>query len=131
MKSYIYRLFILLAIAGTTFSCEVLDLEVETTPNAITPEQSDISNSLNNIQLEATAVFGNVSDEGMELTRMTALTGSPIYQAAFGPTQFDAAWNNIYSDLLIDVLNLIPVAETQSAFNHTAVAKILLAYTMT
>ncbi|NJL13977.1 MAG: SusD/RagB family nutrient-binding outer membrane lipoprotein [Microscillaceae bacterium] len=127
MKSIFNKLFALFLVFAT--SCEVLDTDVQDTPNALRPDQFDVNLLLNNVQLSTVTFFQGMTDEGMEVTRMIHMFG-PLYQNAYFPENFDANWSTAYATVLADIRTLIPQAEDLGAWRHTAVARILESYVL-
>lgn len=125
MKSIFNKIFLLFLVFIT--SCEALDLEVEDSPNALRPDQFDINLLLNNVQLGTVGFFQGLTDEGMEVTRMTHMFG-PLYQNAYFPETFSGNWSTAYATVLADIRALVPEAEELGAWRHTAVARILESY---
>ncbi|WP_282054599.1 SusD/RagB family nutrient-binding outer membrane lipoprotein [Maribacter luteus] len=126
----------LIAFSG----CESTQLEILNDPNALTPEQADIDLFLNNIQLgtvyffesDNTDNFNGVSEMGAKVSRLLAMTAGNQYVNAYVPESMNEVWEDAYSDVLIDVHTMIPLAEEQELWTHIAYAQILEAYvTMT
>ena len=129
LKNNIYRSIALVSILFTLNSCETLELELLESPNALTPQSSDIDFYLNAMQLNMASFFNGVTDEGMQLTRMTHLYG-PFYENAYTTTQMSGPWNTAYANIFTDYDNMVPRAEEKSWETHIGIAKIIKAYAM-
>lgn len=110
-------------------SCETAELEILDSPNAPTPSQGDTDFYLNNVQTTLAAFFSGVSDDGMEVTRLSHMFG-PTYANAYDPAEFNAIWSNAYAGILIDIRNLTPVATESERFTHLAISQAIEAYVM-
>ena len=129
LKNNIYRSIAVVSILFTLNSCETLELEILESPNALTPQSSDIDFYLNAMQLNMTSFFNGVTDEGMQLTRMTHLYG-PFYENAYSTTQMSGPWNTAYANIFTDYDNMVPRAEEKGWETHIGIAKIIKAYAM-
>lgn len=122
--------------------CEVIDSDLLNSPNAVTPENVDVDFLLNNIQLQFVApttnesgvttiegVYSGAAEKGGELTRYRRLFGS-TYASAYTPQDLDAIHETAYASVLIDVQNLIPIAEENNQFFHIGMAQFFKAFTM-
>jgi hypothetical protein len=106
------------------------DLDQLDNPNNLSPSQSDPNFVLNAIQLGVRDTFITLSENGMANTRILALTGGSTYATAFAATSFDDVWTNAYSSVLINSKILIEQAAEKQLYFHSAVTKILQAYTL-
>ena len=129
LKNNIYRSIAVVSILFTLNSCETLELEILESPNALTPQSSDIDFYLNAMQLNMASFFNGVTDEGMQLTRMTHLYG-PFYENAYTTTQMSGPWNTAYANIFTDYDNMVPRAEEKGWETHIGIAKIIKAYAM-
>lgn len=128
MKS-IYRIATVLLLMIFTVQCEVIDSDLLNDPNNPSPANVDPDFLINNIQIEAKNVFRGASFDGAEMTRMLYMFGA-TYEDAYASQDFDAIYNDAYSDLFIDVENLLPIAEERQLFFHSGIAKTLKAFGM-
>ena len=110
LKNNIYRSIAIVSVLFTLNSCETIELELLESPNALTPVSSDIDFYLNAMQLNMGSFFSGVTDEGMQLTRMTHLFG-PFYENAYSTTQMSGPWNTAYANIFTDYDNMVPRAE--------------------
>lgn len=110
-----------------TVKCGLLEDDLLDNPLAISPEQVSPDFLLNNIQLQAHNFWSNGPElRGRQLTRMTHLQGAN-YQTAFSGEAFNGAWGNAYNGALIDIQNLLPIAEENGLNFHSGIAKVLQA----
>jgi len=123
MKKFI-KLFIL--INGLLFLA-ACDLDLLDNPNAVTSQNTDINYLLNAIELNFRGHFNGFSGEGMALTRILHKGGAVNYENGVGPNNYSGVWNNAYSNLLIDIKNLIPLAEAGGLLVHAGIAKTIRA----
>jgi len=79
--------------------------------------------------LNMASFFNGVTDEGMQLTRMTHLYG-PFYENAYSTTQMSGPWNTAYANIFTDYDNMVPRAEEKGWETHIGIAKIIKAYAM-
>ena len=128
-KNKIISSITVLTVLFSLNSCETLELEILESPNALTPASSDIDFYLNAMQLNMGSFFNGVKDEGMQLTRMTHLSG-PFYENAYATTQMSGPWNDAYSDIFTDFSNMVPRAVEKGWETHIGIAKFIKAYAM-
>jgi len=81
------------------------------------------------MQLNMGSFFSGVTDEGMQLTRMTHLYG-PFYENAYSTTQMSGPWNTAYANIFTDYDNMVPRAEEKGWETHIGIAKVIKAYAM-
>lgn len=117
--------------------CETTDLDVQPNPNFLSPEQSDIDFFLNSIQIRVANLHSGTegraengwSQFGMEPVRIQHGFG-PTYRDFYDPGDFDQIWDDMYSELLIDIRTMTPLAQEAELFTHVAIGQILEAYAM-
>lgn len=125
----VYKIATVLFLMLFTVQCEVIDSDLLTDPNNPSPANVDPDFLINNIQIEARNVFRGASFDGAEMTRMLYMFGS-TYEDAYSSQDFDGIYGNAYSDLFIDVQNLLPITEERQLFFHAGIAKTLQAFGM-
>ncbi|WP_019668200.1 SusD/RagB family nutrient-binding outer membrane lipoprotein [Eudoraea adriatica] len=133
--------FIGLAFIATSMllinGCETTELNVQPNPNFLSPEQSDIDFFLNSIQIRLANLHSGTEGRGengwaqfgMEPVRMQHGFG-PTYREFYDPGDFDQIWDDMYSELLIDIRTMTPLAEESELFTHVAIGQIIEAYAM-
>jgi hypothetical protein len=117
--------------------CETTELDVKANPNFLSPEQSDINFFLNSIQIKLANLHSGTegraengwSQFGMEPVRIQHGFG-PTYRDFYDPGDYDQVWDDMYSELLIDIRTMTPLAEESELFTHVAIGQILEAYAM-
>lgn len=105
----IHKLSILLVVFMLS-SCELTDLDHLDNPNAVTPENAELSLFFNAVQLDFKDFFHWASERTMTVVRMRAMTGGNTYNNSFAATTFNINWNLAYADLLPDLNELINIA---------------------
>jgi hypothetical protein len=141
MKSF-YKIVAATVLMLFAVQCEVIDSDLLNSPNAVTPGNVDVDFLLNNIQLEFVApttnesgvttiegIYSGAAEKGGELVRYRRLFGS-TYASAYQPQDLDAIHETAYASVLIDVQNLIPIAEENNQFFHIGMAQFFQAYTL-
>jgi hypothetical protein len=130
--------FILPVIIGIVFyGCEVTDLNVQDSPNDVSPSGADIDFFLNNIQKGAAdfitgiegSGFDGMSEFGMEATRMLHGFG-PSYQELNSPGDFSQIWADAYSSVLVDIKAMNDVAIPAEYYTHIGIGQVIEAYIM-
>ena len=128
---FITKILIITFLLGVTNACDNLDLDLQTDPNAITPEKASLNDLYNNIQIELEDVFRRSEIIPGRAARMYHAAGFS-YVAFTTPTSFNTLWGNAYNDLYLDVQALNDLSEAaDTPFDiHDGTAKIMKAYTM-
>lgn len=127
LKQIVFKGSLALAVLLGVASCETTQLEILDNPNALSPGQSDLNLFLNSIQLSTNTFFFQVTEEGMEVTRMLHMFG-PTYINAYSSNQFNGPWSTAYAGVFADVNAMIPVAEEKGFYTHIGIAQILKSY---
>jgi len=107
-------------------SCE---LDLQESPNNLSPEDANPDFLLNNVQLSFRNTYNGFHGIGANLSRMEDLFGSN-YQNAYQATSFDGIWENAYAGLLVDADVLTEIGVERELFHHAGIAQILSAYTL-
>lgn len=136
INMYYKRAFILLGLLVGVSACESTQLGLLDNPNALTPEQADIDLFLNNIQLGTVFFYesdntdneNSVNEMGQKVCRLLAMTAGNQYVNAYTPIDMDEIWEDAYSDVLIDVRTMVPLAEEAELWTHVAIGQLLEAY---
>ncbi|UJH66498.1 SusD/RagB family nutrient-binding outer membrane lipoprotein [Allomuricauda sp. SCSIO 65647] len=121
-----------------TNGCETTGLEVVPSPNFLNPEQADVDFFLNSIQQLVAKLHSGTEGRaengwaqfGMEAVRIQHQFG-PTYRESYEPSDFDQIWDDAYSEALIDIRTMNPLAEEAGQFTHLAIGQILEAYIIT
>jgi hypothetical protein len=101
-KIYKYLLITVLAMGTVFYSCETIELENLTSPNALSPDQADANALLNSIQRAYRASQITFNDRSGELTRIDYM-GSRDYFSAYPSATLNGPWQNLYSSMLPDI----------------------------
>lgn len=131
MKKINKYLLIAIVSLGTVFySCETLELEQLTSPNALSPDKANASLLLNTIQLDYWGAVAQFNDNGAALARIDYLFGRNYFNA-LGPATLNFAWGNLYSDMIPDIANIesLHSAENNLSF-HLGASKVMQAHLM-
>ncbi len=128
---FLYK-FLLILPVFLVASCELTNLDLRESPNAVAPENAELSLFFNNVQLDFNSFYLGVSSLTQDLVRMEAMTGGNTYNNAYGPTTFNGAWNNAYAELLPDLDKIIEIADDAEAGIpiYSGAAKIMKAYVL-
>lgn len=126
---FINKLALIAFLMLFTVQCNLIDSDSLDNPNALAPEQVNPDFLLNNIQFQARGVHRSAASFGADLTRMRYMFGD-TYGNAFVSQSFNGFYTSAYSNVLIDIKNLLEITEEQELHFHTGMAKILQAYTM-
>lgn len=127
--SKINKITVLASILGI-LSCDTLELDLLDSPNALNNTNASADFYSNAIQLSLKDFFFEVTEPGMEVTRILHMFG-PLYQNAYQPSLLDDAWEYTYSEIMADVRSLQPLAEADELFTHLAIAQVAEAYAVT
>lgn len=101
----------LIALTSLIFlgSCsDLTDLDINTNPNAVAPENAEVGFLYNQIELTFNSIFQNTWTVA-PATRMRAMT-SYFYREQFSNESFSGLWTNVYANLFPDVDALILAA---------------------
>jgi len=129
MKKYnsIKKLFFLSSLIFVVNGCETVELDLLDSPNALNPSTANPEFYVNAIQLNLKNFFFQVTEPGMETTRILHMFG-PLYQNAYQPSDLDSAWSIAYSGIMPDVRALQAVSEEQGLYTHLAIGQLAEAY---
>ena len=117
--------------AGTMFySCETMELEDLTDPNALSPDLADADLLLNTIQVNYLGAMQDMQFNGAALGRISHM-GGRVYYENFGGGTVSGAWGALYSGILpdIDAIELQNGEENLLAF-HLGISKAMAAHIM-
>lgn len=120
------------AVSLVLIGCETTELNLQDSPNAVTPASADPQLLLNNIQhnFVSALAYNEDNEDGLnvraaEFVRMQHLFGA--YAGPFSLTsgKLDDIWTAMYRETLRDISILIPLSEERNLKGYTAVAKII------
>lgn len=128
---FLYRTFVVAFLVLFTAQCTLIDEELLDSPNSVSPSAVNPDFLLNSIQVEARNIYRTAAGVGANLSRMRHLGGT-TFGNAYSPESFSAVYSNAYSDLFIDVQNLLPLVDNpeRGLYFHAGIARTLKAYTM-
>ena len=140
MKNKLIMLFktlsIIIAVSLILISCETTELDLQDSPNVVSPASADPQQLLNNVQLkfvEALA-YNEDNEDGLnvrasEFVRMQHLFGAYAGPFSLSSGRLDDVWENLYRETLRDISILVPLSEKRELKGFTAVAKIMRSWT--
>ncbi len=123
---FITRILLLAGVLGFA-SCNLTELDFEN-PNQVTPDQANLDDLYNSVQLNFNQFYGNYWGETASMVRMIAAIGGYNYFTNFQPQLYNNGWFNAYADFLPDAEAVIANAEAQGFNIHSGTAKIMEAY---
>ena len=113
-------------------SCELTNLDHLDSPNAVTPENAELSLFFNAVQLDFEDFVYWASNRTAPLTRMTAMTGGNTYNNSFTAITYNINWDRAYARLLPDLNEIISIADDPESGIpiYAGAAKCFKAYTL-
>jgi hypothetical protein len=126
---FLNKLLIILLALSLTACSDILDLDLQDNPNAVTPENASLNDLYNNIQLNFVGTFLSAQFTAGASARMYH-AGGGTYEDFAPPEQLDGLWTNAYTNLFPDIDALLAIAEPGGFDVHAGSAKIMKAYTM-
>lgn len=134
MKNTFFKFFLTVAVFMTMASCKDFDLEAGLeNPNEVSVAQLDQDLLMNQIATEFAITFEEMTDKGMELTRMKALTsdgGGDKYENAYQPQSFDDIWTYSYQRVLNQIDILLAKTDAAGFTVHSGAGRVLKAFTL-
>ena len=108
-------------------SCETLDLDLTSNPNALGPDQASADLFINAIQEDFAYFVDGLGDPGLRLTRQ--LHGFfRDYDNAYTPISWDGVWSNAYQGIMEDIRLMNILAEEAGLTYYTAMSQVFQAY---
>src|SRR5258708_28569467 len=102
MKKIKKSIIILVAVLLVS-ACDLNKLD---NPSLLSASNADVALLLNGTQINFADFFYNISDAGMQVTRLIHLYG-PIYDNYFVPTYYNYIWQAAYTNMLVNTSNII------------------------
>ena len=129
-KIYKYLLLTMLTTGTLFYSCETVELEQLTSPNALSPTQADVNLLLNRVQMEYVFSMSTFNDRGADLGRIDYMFGLNYFDN-FGSGTVQGPWTNLYGDMIPDIaaIEAQHSADNDLSF-HLGVSKVLQAHIM-
>lgn len=120
------KIFLLITLVFFT-AC---DLDLLDDPNSPSPDNLDVNFTLNQIQVNFSDFFEEVTEPTAEAVRLEYMFNT--YEANFISTNANLsnAWRIAYANLLTDFNTLIPIAEANGQLAHAGVARVLKGYVL-
>lgn len=127
----IYKYFLLTILATSTVfvSCETTELELLTSPNALSPDQADPDFLLNSIQMDYVDAITDFNNLSAQLTRIDYFNGLNYFND-LGSGTLTSPWNRLYADIIPDLAAIEgqQATSTSDLSFHIAVSKTLEAH---
>ena len=127
---FLNKILFLILVLGIGTSCEDLELDKLDSPNIVSPDQANVDDLFNQLQLDFTDVVEQADFFGGVMSRMRHSSGGFTYNAVFAPTSFNFLWQEAYSGMFPDVDKIIELASERGLTIHIGASKILKAYAM-
>ncbi len=111
---------------------DLYDLNERENPNEPTPDQANVNDLFNRVQLDFVDFFEQTWGTAGNITRMYAATGAYDYFTNFGPTDYNVLWRNAYSEMLQDVNAIEAIASDPDRVldYHVGASKVLKAHVL-
>lgn len=124
MKKLFRIATLVVAVALVSVSCELAELDYEN-PNQVTPDQANLNDLYNSVQLEFVEFYEDYWNEPAEMARMISATGGFTYFNNDGPESFNNGWTTAYAEFLPDVRSTIENATARNLPIHSGSAKVM------
>ena len=122
----IYKV-LFISMLFTAVSCYELDLN--DSPNAVSPDRADIEFFYNNVQLEYARFIQQSIDNTAEVVRHRAMFGAR-YDVAYSPNSFDGMWTRAYAAILPDIESIATTANENGLSTHLGITQIMKAHVL-
>jgi hypothetical protein len=129
MKHINYILGLCLCAIFVLVSCETIELDLTSNPNALSPEQADPTFFLNSIQVDFAFWVNTMGDRGGELTRINYMSGRN-YNTIYSPDSWNGVWSSAYRGMLEDIRLMNLLADEAGLTFHKGMGKVFQAYVM-
>lgn len=127
---YKYLLMTIIATSGLFYSCETTQLNLLTSPNALSPDKADADLLLNTIQLNYRSSLITFNNRSAELSRIDYMFGRNYFDA-YRPSTLNGPWSNLYSGIVPDLANIEALNSTDNDLSfHIGIGKIMEAHLM-
>ncbi len=125
-----YLMMTVIASATMFYSCETMELEDLTDPNALSPDLADADLLLNTIQVNYLSAMQDMQYNGAALGRISHM-GGRVYYNNFGSGTVSGAWGALYSGIIpdIDAIQSQNGEDNLLAF-HLGISKAMAAHIM-
>ena len=125
-----YLMMTVIASATMFYSCETMELEDLTDPNALSPDLADANLLLNTIQVNYLSAMQDMQYNGAALGRISHM-GGRVYYNNFGSGTVSGAWGALYSGIIpdIDAIQSQNGEDNLLAF-HLGISKAMAAHIM-
>ena len=129
-KIYKFLLLTIVASSLVFYSCETTELDMLSSPNALSPDKADANLLLNSIQLDYWRALETFNNRSAELSRIDYMFGRNYFNA-FGPGTLNGPWSRLYSNMIPDIANIESLNSTDNDLSfHIGISKIMEAHVM-
>ena len=129
-KIYKYLLLTMLTTGTLFYSCETVELENLTSPNALSPTQADVNLLLNRVQMEYLFSIRTFNNIGADLGRIEYMFGRNYFDN-YGSGSVQTPWNNLYGDMIPDIAAIEAQHSVDNDLSyHLGVSKLLQGHLM-
>ena len=128
-KIYKYLLMTVVASSTMFYSCDTLEMEDLTDPNALSPDLADADLLLNNIQVSYLSAMQDMQGNGAALGRISNMFGRNYYNN-FGGGTVSNAWYQLYASMMPDIAAIDGLNTDGLLDFHMGVSKIMQSHVM-
>jgi len=122
---------LIVAVVFMIASCDMTDLDLLDNPNEVAPENANVDDLFNRIQLDFGDHIVSMWDLTAGMSRMVSTGGAFDYTSATNPNFFNFLWTNAYADIFPDIAALEAIASERGLDFHSGASKIMKAYVLT
>lgn len=126
----IIKLILTLAFAWSVVGCDMTDLDLQENPNSPTPDNANVNDLYNSVQLGFTNFVEGSWGATATMSRQIAATGAYQYENQYSGVSFNGTWYNAYASLFPDIEALLVLAADRGLDIHAGSAKIMKAYVL-
>ena len=130
----IYKLILMTFVVSSTmfYSCDSLELELLTSPNALSPDKADADLLLNSIQLAYRSNQRSFQGNSAALARIDYMGGRNYFNN-FGSGTLSGVWSRFYTNMLVNTKAIAGLQELNPDKDfsfHLGISKTLQAHTL-
>lgn len=104
MKKIFKYLFMTLVLSSLFYSCETTELELLSSPNALSPDQADPDFLFNRIQIDYVSGVRSFNNLGARLSRIDYMLGSQYFSNYTSSSLIlRRPWGRLYNDMIPDI----------------------------
>jgi len=123
---------LIVGLIFTMSSCsEVFDLDINESPNAVSPDDASIEFLYNSAQIQFNNFYANTWFYTSTASRMQAMTTGFFYNEAYAPTTFSGLWTIAYANALPDINRVIEISDEEGFTVQGGSARVMKSYILT